>query len=121
MTDRNATKIFVSDFQIDALAGIYPGDDVKPTLLSITVEANFRDHRIESDAISSTLSYELIADEIRILSKRHFHLVETMAEHLAEFCLSQDRISSVRVRIEKPRIFPEGKAGTEIFRVKMHN
>lgn len=112
----NSTSIFVRDFKIDALAGIYPGDDVNPTPLSISVKAVFADHHIVEDDISSTMSYELIADEIRLISKRHFNLVEKMAEHLADFCLAQQRVSSVKVRIEKLKIFSEGYAGTEITR-----
>jgi dihydroneopterin aldolase len=86
--------------------------------LSISVEATLRDHHISSDRIESTLSYELIAEEIRAISKRHFHLVEKMAEHLAEFCLDTGKVSSVRVRIEKEKIFTEGPAGTEIYRFR---
>lgn len=112
----NNTKIFVRDFKVDAFAGIYPGDDVNSTPLSISVEASFANHHIDEDDITSTMSYELIADEIRIISKQHFHLVEKMAEHLADFCLAQQRVSSVKVRIEKLKIFSEGYAGTEIIR-----
>lgn len=112
----NQTKIVVRDFKVDALAGIYPGDDVNPTPLSITVEATFSDFRVNADSIENTMSYELLAEEIRTISKRHFHLVEKMAEHLADFCLSNARVASVLVRIEKPKIFAEGFAGTEIIR-----
>ena len=115
---QNLTSIFVRDFKVDALAGIYPGDDVNPTPLSISVEATFADHHVDADSIENTVSYELIANEIRRISKQHFHLVEKMAEHLADFCLSQNRVSHVRVRIEKVKIFPEGYAGTEIIRSK---
>ncbi len=114
----NQTKIFVHDFKVDALAGIYPGDDVNPTPLAISVEALFSDYKVDMDDIASTMSYELIANEIRSISKRHFHLVEKMAEHLAEFCLSHPRVETVKVRIEKLKIFEEGLAGTEIIRAK---
>jgi len=114
----NITKIFVRDFKIDALAGIYPGDDVNPVALSISVEATLKNHIISADSIESTMSYELIAGEIRAISKHHFHLVEKLAEHLANFCLSDDKVQSVIVRIEKSNIFPEGPAGTEIIRSK---
>lgn len=114
----NLTKIFVRDFKIDALAGIYPGDDVNPVSLSITVEVTFADHRIAADSIDSTMSYELIANEIRRISKTHFHLVEKLAEHLAEFCLLNPRTHSVMVKIDKSKIFPEGMAGTEIIRTR---
>lgn len=112
----NSTKIFVRDFKIDALAGIYPGDDVNPIPLSITIEVTFADYRVAEDSIDSTMSYELLADEIRRISKIHFHLVEKLAEHLTDFCLSNSRVASVRVRVEKLNIFAEGPAGTEIIR-----
>ena len=114
----NSTKIFVRDFKIDALAGIYPGDDVNPIPLSVTVEVTFGDWQVAADSIDSTMSYELLADEIRRISKIHFHLVEKLAEHLADFCLGNSRVSSALVRVEKMKIFPEGPAGTEIIRTR---
>ncbi len=115
------TKIFIRDFKIDALAGIFPGDEINPTSLSISVEATFADYKIASDDISSTMSYDLIAREIRDISKRHFHLIEKMAEHLADFCLKYERIDSVKVTIEKLKMYPEGFSGTEIIRSKEQN
>ncbi|PZP53841.1 MAG: hypothetical protein DI586_10615 [Micavibrio aeruginosavorus] len=117
----NQTKIFIRDFKIDALAGIFPGDEINPTSLSISVEAVFADYKVVNDDISSTMSYDLIATEIREISRRHFNLIEKMAEHLAEFCLKYDRVASVKVKIEKLKMYPEGFSGTEIIRLKGTN
>lgn len=115
---QNQTQIFVRDFKIDALVGIYPEDKTILTPLSISVEAIFADHKVEEDHIDSTMSYALIVDEIRDMAKKHYNLVETMAEHLADFCLNNPRVSSARVRVEKTKMFPEGFVGTEITRTK---
>ena len=115
---QNQTQIFVRDFKIDALVGIYPEDEVNLTPLSISVDAIFTDYKVNSDHIDSTMSYALIVDEIYLMAKKHFHLVEKMAEHLADFCLSNSRVASVRVRVEKTKMFSEGFVGTEITRIK---
>jgi dihydroneopterin aldolase len=115
---KNQTKIFIRDFKIDALVGIFPGDEINPTPLSISIEVVFEDYKVETDDIESTMSYVLLVDEVYKVCKRHFKLVEKMADHLAAFCLSHDRVSEATIRIEKTKMFAEGFSGTEITRCK---
>ena len=53
----------------------------------------------------------------KIISAGHINLVETMAEEIAKFCLSDSRVISVKVRVEKPDIIADAAGvGVEIER-----
>ena len=118
MSSINQTKIIIQDFTLSALIGIYPQEIGNKQTIIVNIEALFTDYRISEDKIESTVSYVPIIEEIRRISNIQFSLVEKMADHLAEFCLRHDRIQSVKVKIEKTDIFPEGRVGTEIYRSK---
>ena len=59
-----------------------------------------------------------MADMVReVVAARHVQLVETLAERLAIGCLVDSRVRSVRVRVEKLDIMPDGAtAGVEVER-----
>ena len=62
--------------------------------------------------------YENLTKGVRILASRdHVNLVETLAEDVAAMCLSDDRVRSARVRIEKLDILNDAESvGVEIER-----
>jgi dihydroneopterin aldolase len=59
-----------------------------------------------------------VIDGITLLVQgEHFNLLETMAERVAQHCLADSCVESVRVRIEKPDIMPSCRSvGIEIER-----
>ena len=71
-----------------------------------------------TDTVDSVLSYENIVKAVRaIVAASHFHLIETLAEKVAAECLTHYTVSSVKVKIEKPDIFPDAATvGIEIER-----
>jgi dihydroneopterin aldolase len=64
------------------------------------------------------VDYEAVATRVRaIASAGHVRLLETLAERIAEACLEDGRVRSVRVRVEKLDIFPDmASVGIEIER-----
>ncbi len=115
---KNQTKIIVRDVNIDALLGFYPQEIGIKQRVTVNVEATLSDYRIDTDNITSTVSYAPVMEEIIRISNIQFSLAEKFAEHLANFCLAYERIESVKVRVEKLDIFAEGIVGTEIIRTK---
>lgn len=118
MTAGNQTRILIRDFVTQARIGIYPKEHDAPQAIRVSVEITLKNYEILRDRIEDTLSYEGMVAAIRDLSKQHFELVETMAEHLAGYALSDSRVESVIVRIEKLDVYPEGTVGTEILRYR---
>ena len=70
------------------------------------------------DDLSRVVDYEAVAIRVRdIVHAGHVRLLETLAERVAEACLEDDRVRSVRVRVEKLDIFPDvASVGVEIER-----
>jgi hypothetical protein len=64
------------------------------------------------------LDYEKVANLVRsIVGSGHMRLVETLAERIAEACLTDARVRLVRIRVEKLDVFPDAvSAGVEIER-----
>ena len=70
------------------------------------------------DELTRVVDYEAVANTVRaIVAAGHVRLVETLAERLAEACLADSRVRSVRVRVEKLDVFADvASVGVEIER-----
>ena len=70
------------------------------------------------DDLSRVVDYEAVANTVRaIVAAGHVQLLETLAERLAAACLTDPRVHSVRVRVEKLDIFDDtASVGVEIER-----
>jgi dihydroneopterin aldolase len=73
------------------------------------------------DELRRVVDYERVAEKVReIVASGHVRLVETLAERIAEVCLEDARVRSVRVRVEKLDIFSDMESvGIEIERRTM--
>ena len=113
--------VFVKDLTLDALMGIYEIEKQKPQRIIVNIDLSVQEQPGPlPDDISHVVSYEIVAKKVEaIVAKGHINLVETMAEKFAEACLTDKRVLSVRVRVEKPDIIPNARSvGVEIERVQ---
>ncbi len=117
MSDRNT--IFVKDMELDISIGVNESERLKKQRVLINVSADLEIWPDPvHDNIDEALSYIVIVDHILRLTKdRHINLVETLAEDIAQACLGHT-ISKVKVRVEKPDIYPHATLGVEITRSK---
>src|SRR5688500_1580843 len=97
--DAPISKIFIRDMDVDMLIGVYDHEKNSRQRVIVNVEAWLSPvTRWRDDAISHTVNYEKIVSAIRyIAAQRHINLVETFAEHIADFCLEDEMIRKVRV------------------------
>lgn len=115
------TKLIIRDVQVDMSIGIYDAEKQAKQPVLVNLEATVQDNpHWREDDIRFVVSYECIVEKINELAKAgHIDLVETMAEYIAEFCLEDDRVFDVTVRIEKPEIFAcAAGVGVEIHRTR---
>ena len=70
------------------------------------------------DQLAHVVSYEKVVEGVRRVTRSgHINLVETLAERIADLCLSDPRVRTARVRVEKLDVFPDaGSVGIEIER-----
>ena len=89
-----------------------------PTSWDITDNISNVEHKIEN-----FVSYEHIVKDIKILTeKRHIDLLETLGEEIIELCFRDNRVLTIKLKIEKLEVFKEVESvGIEIFRKRALN
>ena len=97
-------KIFIHALKTEAIIGIFDWErQVKQTVIvDIEIGADVRKAAL-SDSIEDTINYKRIAKRVlTFVEESKFHLVETLAEHIAMLVLDDFGISWVRISLSKP-------------------
>ncbi len=116
---RGIAHVFVRDLELMATLGVHDFEKLKPQRVIINVDLTVRERNEPlEDNIHKVVSYEKVVNHIKqVVAAGHVHLVETLAEMIAQECLKNPYVLAARVRIEKPDIFPEARSvGVEIER-----
>jgi 7,8-dihydroneopterin aldolase/epimerase/oxygenase len=95
--------IYLKDLRIDTIIGIYDWErrTRQTIILDIEIAANIS-KAARSDAIEDTLNYKAVAKRlISFVESSEFHLVETLAEHIAEILLTEFNIPWLRLSVNK--------------------
>lgn len=113
-------RIFVHGLVLPVAVGVYDEEQGVTQKVSFTVEAAVATGvTAKGDAIVEVPSYDDLAKAVQaVVADGHINLVETLAERIAERCLSDQRIVSVLVRVEKLERGP-ASVGVEIVRPRM--
>jgi 7,8-dihydroneopterin aldolase/epimerase/oxygenase len=97
-------KIFIHALKTETIVGIFDWErHVKQTVvMDIEVSADIR-KAAASDCIDDTLNYKGVAKRVlAFVDESSFHLVETLAEHIAMLILEEFGVSWVRLVLSKP-------------------
>jgi len=97
-------KIFIHALKTEAIIGIFDWErQVKQTVIvDIEIGADIR-KAAQSDSIEDTLNYKRVAKRVlAFVEGSKFHLVETLAEHVAMLILDDFGIAWVRISLSKP-------------------
>lgn len=105
---RGSRHVFVHGLELMASVGVYEVERRYEQRILVSVDLDVRDdYDGISDRIEDVLDYSTIVDTLRqIVSERHFHLIETLAEKAAAACLSDARVELARITIAKPDAVP---------------
>lgn len=100
---RSVRHVFIRDLILDSYVGIYEHEKNNAQKIRINVDLSVRENMQSlGDDIDNVVCYEKIANAIEtIVTSGHVHLVETLAENIADMSLQDTRIFCVRVRVEK--------------------
>ncbi len=113
-------RIFVRDLELAALIGVHrhEQDGRQRVRINLDLDVLEGDHPAQ-DRLSDVVCYaEIVAGVRAIVAAGHINLVETLAERIAAQCLSDRRVRSARVRVEKLDVFADASSvGVEIERV----
>ena len=97
-------KIFIHALKTETIVGIFDWErQVKQTVvMDIEFSADIR-KAATSDSIDDTLNYKGVAKRVlAFVDESSFHLVETLAEHVAMLILEEFGVSWVSVTLSKP-------------------
>lgn len=117
--DTKLYRILVRDLVLKCSIGIHAHELLAPQRVRVNVDmAVFEQAGPTSDEIENVVSYEDIIEGIkRLLAEGHINLVETLADKIAALCLVDERVRSVRVKVEKLDVYAEAASvGIEIER-----
>ena len=113
--------VFVRDLILNGSIGIHKHEREALQRIRVNLDLAVREGEINlnfDNDLSKIVCYEKLTNGVReLVSRGHVNLVETLAEDVAEMCLDDNRVRSVRVRIEKLDIFEDAESvGVEIER-----
>jgi dihydroneopterin aldolase len=97
-------KIFIHALKTETIVGIFDWErQVKQAVvMDIEFSADIRKAAL-SDSIDDTLNYKRVAKRVlAFVDESSFHLVETLAEHVAMLILEEFGVSWVGVSLSKP-------------------
>jgi dihydroneopterin aldolase len=97
-------KIFIHALKTETIVGIFDWErQVKQTVvMDIEFSADIAKAAL-SDSIDDTLNYKAVAKRVlAFVDESSFHLVETLAEHIAMLILEEFGVSWVSITLSKP-------------------
>lgn len=103
----------------DQSLGFYHWEKKIKQKLIVELKLSFNmSQAIESDHLKDTVDYDAVDTEIRkVFEKRHYNLIERMAEDIAQALLTKWPLRAVAVTVNKPLAIPHAeKVAVSIFR-----
>jgi 7,8-dihydroneopterin aldolase/epimerase/oxygenase len=97
-------KIFIHALKTETIIGIFDWErQVRQTVIvDIELSADVRKAAL-TDSIDDTLNYKRVAKRVlAFVEASQFHLVETLAEHIAMLLLEEFGVASVSIVLSKP-------------------
>jgi 7,8-dihydroneopterin aldolase/epimerase/oxygenase len=85
----------------------------------LNFDLGVHEDRAFDERLERVVDYSALLERVRaVIAAGHVELVETLAERLADLCLEDSRVRSVRIRVEKLDIVPDAASvGVEIERL----
>ena len=98
--------------------GIHPHELEGPQRVRLSVRMTVAyPAPIAEDRIEAVLDYDFVREgAFRLAAERRFALQETLCDAVAALCLADPRVEEVRVRSEKPDVYPDASVGCEVVR-----
>jgi dihydroneopterin aldolase len=111
-------RVFIRDLVLPCSIGIHQHERLAQQRVQINVELTCIEHPAINDDVDNVVCYATAVMGIKaVVADGHINLVETLADRIADVCLSDHRVLSAKVRIDKLDVFKEAfSVGVEIER-----
>lgn len=113
-------KISVRNLVLDCNIGVFEEEKLGTQRVRFNVEMSvYPTPHVKSDNVEHIVNYDTIVEAIRrVISQGHINLLETLAERVAEECLSDRRAAKVHILVEKLDRLEGASLGVEIERTQ---
>ncbi|MDC0418352.1 dihydroneopterin aldolase [Pelagibacteraceae bacterium] len=110
-------KVIISDLVFNTLIGIHDFEKEKKQQIRFNIEISINPLlRANENDLDSIVNYENIINKIKLITqKKHYNLLETLAEDIFSNLFISKNIIKIKLRIEKPEIIKNtSSVGVEI-------
>ena len=128
--DKNKTlfnyekKIIINELILDLKLGYYDTEKEKSQKVKFSLEIDYEDKKPSSDRdIKSIVNYGTIVKLItKLVKKRHYNFLETLAEAVFDELFKDKRIAKIMLKIEKLEILKQcSSVGIQITKKRSHD
>jgi len=112
-------KVFIKDFIIYELIGIHDHEKIKKQKIKFNIVLDIHKNTIPNEKnFSSIVDYEKITIKLENLAKKKkYNFLESLAEDSFKEIFEDKRISSAKIKIEKPDAIKNADSvGVEVFK-----
>ena len=112
-------KIIIRDLVFDTSIGIHDFEKEKEQQIKFNIEININPLLKATDNdLNSIVNYESVINKIKLITqKKHYNLLETLAEVIFSNLFVSKNIIKIKLRIEKPEIIKNtSSVGIEIIK-----
>ena len=116
-------KILIKDLTLDLKLGYYSFEKEKEQKVKFNLEIDYQDKKPTSDKdIKSIVNYgKVVKLSTKLVKKRHYNFLETLAEDIFDELFKDKRIGKIMLRIEKIEILKEcSSVGIQITKKRSH-
>ena len=113
-------SIFIEGLRVRGKHGVKPEEwaDDQEFVLDIVIEFDTRT-AAKSDDLNDTIDYDFFRTGAKaVVEGRSFHLIEKLADAVAQKVLEDKRIGTVTVSIRKSEMYPDCTPGVTVVRKK---
>tara|TARA_A100001015_G_scaffold304453_1_gene395667 strand:- start:386 stop:811 length:426 start_codon:yes stop_codon:yes gene_type:complete len=128
--DKNKTlfnyekKILINELILDLKLGYYDFEKEKAQKVKFSLEIDYQDKKPSNDKdLRSIVNYATIVKLIKkLIKKKHYNFLETLAEAVFDELLKDKRIGKIMLKIEKMEILKEcSSVGIQITKKRSHD
>jgi len=113
--------VFIKDFIIEEIIGIHEHEKIKKQKIKFNIVLDVNQSFVpDEEDIKSIVDYEKITNKLENLTKdKKYNFLESLAEDSFKEIFEDKRISSVKIKIEKPDAIKNADSvGVEVFKTR---
>ncbi len=116
-------KILIKELILDLKLGYYDFEKEKSQKIKFSLEIDYQDKKPSNDKdLKSIVNYGTIVKLIKkLVKKRHYNFLETLAEAVFDELFKDKRIAKIMLKIEKLEILKDcSSVGIQISKIRSH-